>query len=183
MRQRGYETLSYETTRSFLLYPCVLVPLSTKRIIEMEQPTEAFLRGIDIHELLPQQKPFVMIGRLIHFDPVRTVTETVVAADNLFTDADTAQFSASGLVENVAQTCAARIGYYNKYIVHKDVQIGFIGAVRGFDILRLPRVGETLTTTVNVDEEVFGMILAHATVEVGDELIARTEMKIAIKEQ
>ena len=52
----------------------------------MKEFTEEFLRQIDVHELLPQQEPFVMIGRLTHFDEVRTVAETTIAADNIFVD-------------------------------------------------------------------------------------------------
>lgn len=146
-----------------------------------KQPTEAFLRSIDVHELLPQQEPFVMIGRLVGFDMVRTVTETVIQERNIFVE--DGHFTASGLIENIAQTCAARIGYVNRYIMMKGIQIGFIGAVRNMEILSLPRVGETITTTVDVLEEVFGMTLATATVMRGDEVLVTTEMKIAVKEQ
>ena len=120
---------------------------------DYQQPSEAFLRSIDIHELLPQQEPFVMIGHLVFLDQVQTVTETVIRADNLFVE--DGRFSASGLIENIAQTCAARIGYVNKYIMKKGIQIGFIGAVRNMDIVALPKVGDTIVTTVNVKEEVF----------------------------
>jgi predicted hotdog family 3-hydroxylacyl-ACP dehydratase len=146
-----------------------------------KQPTEAFLRGIDIHELLPQQEPFVMISRLTHFDMVRTVTETEVSAQNIFVEEG--RFSASGLIENIAQTCAARIGYVNKYILKKGIQIGFIGAVRHMEILDLPKVGDIITTTVDVKEEVFGMTLAEATVRCGEKTLVTTEMKIAIKNE
>lgn len=144
-----------------------------------ENPIEQDLRKIDVHELLPQQEPFVMIGRLVHFDQALTVTETQVYADNIFVDAN--HFSASGLMENIAQTCAACIGYVNKYILKKDIQLGFIGAVRNFEISELPKVGDVLTTQVEVKEEVFGMILAEAKVSCGDKVLARTEMKIAVK--
>ncbi len=122
-----------------------------------------------------------MIGRLVGFDMVRTVTETVIQERNIFVE--DGHFTASGLIENIAQTCAARIGYINGYIVNKGIQIGFIGAVRNMDILALPKVGETITTTVDVLEEVFGMTLATATVMRGDEVLVTTEMKIAVKEQ
>lgn len=145
------------------------------------QPSEAFLRSIDVHELLPQQEPFVMISRLVQFDMVRTITETDVKADNLFVEAGC--FSASGLIENIAQTCAARLGYVNKYIMKKGIQIGFIGAVRNLEILSLPHVGDTITTTVDVKEEVFGMTLAEATVKCGDKMLVTTEIKIAIREE
>ena len=52
--------------------------------IDYQQPDEAFLRDIDIHELLPQQEPFVMVSRLVHFDGVRTICEMDIQADNIF---------------------------------------------------------------------------------------------------
>lgn len=144
------------------------------------QPTEAFLRQIDIRELLPQQEPFVMVGRLTHFDMVRTVTETVVDSDNIFVDHG--RMSAMGMMENIAQTCAARIGYVNKYIRRQGIQIGFIGAVRNFQVKALPLAGDLITTTVDALEEVFGMTLATATVRRGDEVLVTTEMKIAVRD-
>lgn len=146
-----------------------------------ENPTEQALRLIDIHELLPQQEPFVMIGTLVHFDPTLTVTETEVKADNIFVD--NGCFSASGLMENIAQTCAARLGYVNKYILKRGIQLGFIGAVRNFEIIRLPKVGEVITTRMEVREEVLGMTLADAVVKAGDEVLVKTEMKIAVKSE
>ena len=41
---------------------------------------------VDVHKLLPQQEPFVMIDRLVHYDPVRTVTALEVRPDNIFAD-------------------------------------------------------------------------------------------------
>lgn len=143
------------------------------------QVSEQFLRTIDIHELLPQQEPFVMVGKLTHFDRVRTVTETTIAPENMFVE--DGQMTASGLIENIAQTCAARIGYVNKYILKKGIQIGFIGAIRNLEVKALPSVGETICTTVDVVEEVFGMILANASIECNGQTLVTTEMKIAIK--
>ena len=145
------------------------------------KPTEAFLRSIDIHTLLPQQEPFVMISRLVQFDMVRTVTETDITADNLFVDEG--QFSASGLIENIAQTCAARLGYVNKYIEHKGIQQGYVGAVRNLKVIALPKVGDTISTIVDVREEVFGMTLADAVIKTNDQILLTTEIKIAVKEE
>ncbi|MCM1373044.1 MAG: pseudouridylate synthase [Bacteroides sp.] len=136
---------------------------------------------IDIHELLPQREPFVMVGSLVSFDMQRIVTATVVSEANLFVDAGL--FAPAGLIENMAQTCAARIGYVNKYILHKSVRIGFIGAIRSFRLYRLPAIGETLETTVDTLEEVFGLTLVRATIRVGTEIIAEGEMKIAENEE
>ena len=143
------------------------------------QVSEQFLRTIDIHELLPQQEPFVMVGQLVHFDMTRTETETTIGSENMFVE--NGQMTASGLIENIAQTCAARIGYVNKYILKKGIQIGFIGAIRNLEVKALPAVGDTIRTTVDVVEEVFGMILANASIECNGKTMVTTEMKIAIK--
>ena len=143
------------------------------------QVSEQFLRTIDIHELLPQQEPFVMVGQLVHFDITRTVTETTIGSEIMFVE--NGQLTASGLIENIAQTCAARIGYVNKYILKKGIQIGFIGAIRNLEVKALPAVGDTIRTTVDVVEEVFGMILANASIECNGKTMVTTEMKIAIK--
>lgn len=146
-----------------------------------QHPTEQFLRGIDIHELLPQQEPFVMIGRMTYFDMSRTITETVINGENIFVD--DGRFSATGLVENIAQTCAARIGYINKYILKKGIQLGFIGAVKKMDIMAPPQVGDTIETEIETVAEVLGMILAKGIVRCSERVLVTTDIKIAIKEE
>lgn len=148
--------------------------------MDAKQPTEEFLRSIDIHELLPQQEPFVMIGGLIGFDETHTVSETVVKADNIFVNDGV--FSPTGLIENIAQTCAARIGYVNKYILKKGIQLGFIGSVKNLTIVKCPKAGDKITTSVTVKDEVFGMTLAYAEVTCNGETLVTTDMKIAVKE-
>jgi predicted hotdog family 3-hydroxylacyl-ACP dehydratase len=135
---------------------------------------------IDIRELLPQQSPFVVIDKLLQVDRVSTRTQLTVRADNLF--CAQGQLTSSGLIENIAQTCAARMGFINKYIHRKQVKLGFIGAIRNLHILRTPLVGEQLVTTIEVTEEVFGMTLVNATVSVGSEVIVSAEMKIALSD-
>lgn len=134
---------------------------------------------IDVHTLLPQQEPFVMIDRLVHYDPVKTVTTFQVRPDNIF--ADDGHLSVAGLNENIAQTCAARMGYISLSSGDK-VKIGVIGAITGFSVNRTPLVGEVLTTEIEVKQEVFQVTLVHATVKVGEEVIAETDLKIALQD-
>jgi predicted hotdog family 3-hydroxylacyl-ACP dehydratase len=138
------------------------------------------LRKIDVHELLPQQEPFVMIGTLVDICDVTTATETIVDPHNLYVDQGV--FSAYGLIENIAQTCAARIGFVNKYILKKGLQLGFIGAIRNLRIHGLPPIGTLITTRVTILEDVLGMTLATAVVYTEDIVWAEGEMKIAINE-
>ena len=88
---------------------------------EEENFSEERLRKIDVHELLPQQEPFIMIGSLVHFDKLLIITEMEVRESNIFVD--DGYFSPSGLMENIAQTCAARIGFVNKYIYKSKLSI------------------------------------------------------------
>ena len=121
-----------------------------------------------------------MVGKLTAFDEKRTVTETFIKEDNIFVCDGV--FSAPGLVENIAQTCAARIGYVNKYILNKGIQLGFIGAIRNLEITGCPKVGDTITTCVMVIDDVLGMTLANAVVTCNGETLATTEIKIAVRE-
>lgn len=138
---------------------------------------------IPVGLLLPQQPPFVMIDRLCLFDERRVETVLTVRPDNVLLDTADACLSVAGIVENMAQTCAARLGYIN-YIRHETVRLGFIGAVRDCRILRRPKVGETLHTRIEVVEEVMGLTLVWATVTGDDGLVmAEGQMKIAVSEQ
>lgn len=145
-----------------------------------QQFSEEYLRSIDLHTVLPQQEPFVMVGSLIAFDAGSSVTETLIREDNIFVD--DGHFSASGMMENIAQTCAARVGFYNKYVLHKDVKVGFIGAVRNYVVHSLAPVGEMLTTRVDILQDVFGMTLANAQVTCRGEVIAEAEIKLAVRQ-
>ncbi len=135
---------------------------------------------IDIHELLPQQPPFVMVDKLLHFDERVTTTAFEVRADNIFVDNDI--LNACALAENIAQTCATRLGFVNKYILKRAIQLGFIGSIRNMEVLRTPSVGEQLTTTIVVREEIMGLTLVDATIKSGEDTIVTSEMKIALSD-
>lgn len=135
------------------------------------------IEDITLRELIPQRPPFVMIDRLLSCDMVVTVTELEVRKDNVFV-AD-GRFSAEGMMENMAQTCAARMGYISLMRGEK-VKIGVIGAVNSFDIFRMPKVGEKIVTTIEVLEELFQITLAKAVIKCGEEVLAEAKMKIAL---
>lgn len=138
------------------------------------------LQLLDINPLdvLPQRPPFIMIDCLTYYDEVTTSTRFTVRQDNIFVSNNC--MLVTGLIENVAQTCAARIGYFN-LVSGLPVKIGFIGAISNLNVIRTPQVNEVLDTTIRVKEEVFGMTLVEAETRVGDEIIVTAEMKIAIQ--
>ena len=136
---------------------------------------------IDAGEILPQREPFVFVDRLVHYDERETVTAFTVPAEHLLV-AD-GYLTAPGILENMAQSSAARIGYLCKFILHVPVRVGYIGAIRKFRVYRLPAVGETLSTTILVREDVFGISLVDAVVRVGEDLIAEASLKTALGEK
>ena len=58
-----------------------------------------------------------------------------------------------------------------------------IGAVKDLEIFRFPRVGDTVTTEVEVKEEVFGIVLVVARAYIDETLIAEGEMKMITKDE
>ena len=144
-------------------------------------PTGGGTEEIPILELLPQRPPFVMVDHLTDYSETQSSCDLTIRGDNVF--CENGELAAAGLIEHVAQTCAARLGYYNKYVLKTDVRLGFIGEVKDLDIVRLPREGETLCTTIVVMQEIFDVTLVSAEVRVGEELIATTRLKIAQGQQ
>lgn len=137
--------------------------------------------SINISEILPQRPPFLFVDRLEHYDDTETVTSFTVPEEHLLVE--DGYLTASGILENMAQASAARIGYLCKYILHVPVRIGYIGAIRKFRVHRLPAVGETLTTTIIFREDVFGITLTDAVVRIGEEIIAEAALKTALGEK
>ncbi len=137
------------------------------------------ISSVNVLDLIPQRPPFIMIDCLTHFDPVLTSSRFTVRDNNLFFSEG--RLLASGLIENIAQTCAARIGYINR-LSNEVIKLGFIGAVRNLKIYKTPLAGDTIYTTITVKEEVFQMTLVDAVVKLNDETIAEAEMKIALSD-
>ncbi|MBR4136377.1 MAG: pseudouridylate synthase [Bacteroidales bacterium] len=136
-------------------------------------------QDIDIRTLLPQQPPVVMVDRLVVADMITAETSLLVRPDNIFVEHG--MLKAYALIENMAQTCAAQLGYVDKYIHgHDGVRIGYIGSIKNLKVESLPRVGETLRTRITVLQDILDMKLVTAESFVGERLIASAEMKIAL---
>lgn len=133
---------------------------------------------LDVKTLIPQKKPFIMIDRLVHFDEVVTTTEFEIVPANIFVEGG--KLLEAGLVENIAQTCAARLGYINVIILKDAVRVGFIGAVKSLVIRKLPDVHSTLETTIEVVDEVFNITLVNATTRCNGDVLVTCEMKISV---
>ena len=135
------------------------------------------LNDINIQDLLPQKPPFIMVDRLVSLDDKTVTTEFEIREDNIFLS--DGHLLASGLIENIAQTCAAGIGYKIKGGTG-SVKIGVIGAINNLNINRPPQKDEKITTIVSFMGEVFQMIMFDAIVKFGDEELATVSIRTAL---
>lgn len=136
---------------------------------------------INILDLIPQRPPFVLIDRLMEFTMERSVTDFTVREENPLVREG--RLSEAGIMENIAQSCAARIGYISVYIQKGAVCLGIIGSVKDLQIEYLPTVGSRLETTVEVVSEVFSITLVNATVRCGERIVATCQMKISLTDK
>jgi len=134
---------------------------------------------IDILDLIPQRLPFIMVDALTYYDPVVAKTIFTVRDDNIFCNG-AGRMEEAGIIENIAQTCAARMGYQEKTEAQRNgvIKIGFIGMIKTMEIFRNPLTGEQLETTIVVVENFFNTTLVEAKVQSAGETIATCEMKI-----
>ncbi|MET3979638.1 putative hotdog family 3-hydroxylacyl-ACP dehydratase [Mucilaginibacter sp. UYP25] len=126
---------------------------------------------------IPQKPPFVMVDELLYADGTGTQTAFTVSAENaLVVDG---RFTDGGLMENMAQTAAAGLGYHNS-IKNKVIGKGFIGSVKNFEVFDLPRVADKLITDVRIVEKVLNATIISGVVRSNGNLVAQCEMNVYI---
>lgn len=101
------------------------------------------LTGKDLEKLLPQSYPMIMIDTLATSDEKKTETLLTVKENNIFVSEG--KLREPGIIENMAQTAAARAGYEAK-IKNKKVKAGFIGNIKNLNIFNLPKINDTIKT-------------------------------------
>ncbi len=131
----------------------------------------------NILSLIPQKPPFVMINRLLQSNESITRSSFRISAENIFTIND--QFTEAGLMENIAQTAAARAGYIAR-LENKPVEIGYISTVTNLEIFDLPKINDELTTEIKIEDKVFNISVISGKVWCYGKLIAQCEMKVFI---
>ncbi len=149
----------------------------------MENLLKEQIGGLEfIKKMIPQKDPFVMIDKLLYFDPEKVISGLKVTPDNILTSSN-GYFTEGGLIENMAQSIALHRGYRGYVNRGKDEKpkTGFIGSIKHATINSLPKVGTELITTVVIVAEI--MMVSLVNIEVKDiegNLIASSEMKTII---
>ncbi|RAJ02616.1 hypothetical protein LX64_03636 [Chitinophaga skermanii] len=131
----------------------------------------------DIINYIPQRPPMVMIDKVIVAEDKIMRTGLHIEPTNVFVE--NGRFMPPGLMENIAQTAAARVGFIAKQ-KNEPVPLGFIGAVKDLEIIQLPEAGTDIETEIHITHEVFNATVVHGRVFQNNILMAQCEMKIFV---
>lgn len=133
----------------------------------------------NIQDLIPQRPPFVMVDKVMSFSETGFSTGFRIKTGNIFTE--DGLFKEPGLVENIAQTAAARAGYVSK-AESKSVRVGYIGAINNLEIFSLPKTGDELITEITIENQIFDVTLISGKITCNNETIVQCKMKIFINQ-
>jgi predicted hotdog family 3-hydroxylacyl-ACP dehydratase len=134
--------------------------------------------GNELLEFIPQRDPVVMIDKLIHCDHEKIISGLTIEPGNIFFH--DGFFSESGMVENIAQTAAAGVGYICKQ-ENKNVSVGFIASIKDLKLFHLPVAGDEIITEVNVTNQVMQVSIIKGTIFRNGVTMAECEMRIFVK--
>jgi predicted hotdog family 3-hydroxylacyl-ACP dehydratase len=133
------------------------------------------LSAVDISSIIPQKYPFVMVDSLLECSHLFTKTTFKIKTDNILVE--DGEFSAAGLIENIAQTAAAGVGYKASQ-ANVPTSGGYIGAIKNLEIFALPVVEDVIETSITVIDEVFSITLISGSVMCNGILLATCELKV-----
>jgi len=137
----------------------------------------------NILELIPQRPPMVMIDGLVSCDEKQALARLTIREDNIFLNSN--GFSASGMMEAMAQTAAVRTGHLMKNhpeSANKKVPVGVIGSIKNFRLYFQPQIDSILNITVEIAHEVLMATVVKGKVEVDGKMAAEAELQIYITE-
>ncbi len=140
----------------------------------LEKP---FLNKEEVMSLIPQKAPFVMVDSMSFYSEDKVVSGFSISEENIFVS--NSLFTASGLIENMAQTVALHTGY-QYFLKNEPAPTGYIGAIKKVEIIEFPKVKDSLKTTVFILHEIMGFTMVKSQVECNGRVIATSEMKTVL---
>jgi len=142
-------------------------------------PDKVLIEKNRITELIPQRNPIVMIDELLYNDETKTVTSFKIEETNIFFSEG--RLSEYALVENIAQTAAARTGYIAME-TGSAVPLGFIAGIKDLKIFDFPGQSDVLITEITIVDHIMGMTIITGQSRCNGKLIASCEMKIFLEQ-
>jgi predicted hotdog family 3-hydroxylacyl-ACP dehydratase len=136
-----------------------------------------FIHSDDITAYIPQRTPIVMVSGILSNEGKAVRTGFHISPDNIFVQDGV--LTPPGLMENIAQTAAARAGWMASH-ENRPVSVGYIGAVKDLEIFELPPAGAFIETIAQIEHQVFNATMVTGKVMLNGKVMAQCEMKIFI---
>ena len=115
--------------------------------------------------LVPHRHPFLLVDRLIEFSGESGVVESYLSHDNLFISED-GHLKEIAMIEILAQSAAAVKGYSDLQ-QGKEISMGFLVDIRGFNFMKLCNEGDTIQTTIKITKSFSGFsLIENSAIEV-----------------
>jgi 3-hydroxyacyl-[acyl-carrier-protein] dehydratase len=130
-----------------------------------------------IADYIPHRPPFVMIDNLLKASADGFETDFFIEEDNVLVHSGF--FEESGLIENIAQTCAAGLGYLD-HEKGGEPKIGFIGAVSKLEVFELPLVHSKINTIVTPTHQLGNIFLVKGENYCNGRKLLECEIKIVV---
>ncbi len=132
----------------------------------------------DIASLIPQRPPIMMVESFTYEDAQHCHSELTIGEDNIFVDPN-GRLAEEGILEHIAQTAAAYIGYCRK-LVGEEVNMGYIGDIKRCVISApMPVVGDVLCTNIQIMSQVGNITMISAETTVAGRTVVTCRMKLA----
>lgn len=139
------------------------------------------LTDINIQEYLPHREPLLMVDGIIELCKEKVITRFSIQADNIFLFNN--QLQESGLIENMAQTCASIVGQSFFDDQSNDTKvIGFITSIKKVNIFSLPHLGQEIITKAKLVSQYENICNVSCETFCEDELLGTAEINLFIQE-
>lgn len=116
-----------------------------------------------------------MVDELLEVNEAATRSRFSIQDSNIFVEAGLLEVS--GMVENIAQTAAAGVGYACK-LKNEVVPIGFIAAVRDLNVYIYPSSGTEVETVTTNLQQIMDVSIVKGEIFQNGTLLASCELRI-----
>ncbi|MCE6991339.1 hypothetical protein [Dyadobacter sp. CY323] len=128
---------------------------------------------------IPHRAPFIMVDNLLSASRERFESDFRIEEDNVLVE--NGYFQEMGLIENIAQTCAAAFGYLDREEAGEP-KTGFIGAIGRLEVFGLPPVNATIRTVVTPTHQLGNIYMIKGESFLEGSILLGCEMKIVVTE-
>ena len=129
----------------------------------------------NVADFLPQQAPFMMVNSLLETTENTAISQFLVKSDNVLVNDNILQ--ESGLIENIAQTIALKAGY-ESVLRNEKPQVGFIVQIKDLSIFDFPKVGEIITTKIEIVMNLQQMLVIKGESFSNEKALVVCEMRV-----